>query len=266
MRESAARPITVLKLGSSVLAREEDLPRAVREIARVLDAGDAVVAVVSALGGTTDDLLRGASRLARRPEPASMAALLATGERAAAALLAIALHDAGVPAELVEPERVGLRAEGPSLDGAPCGLDAEALHALLRRRSAAVVPGFFARSAAGEVATFGRGGSDLTALYLAERLGARACRLVKDVDGVYDGDPSGARVAPARFETLSYSDALALGARVVQEKAIRFAAARGISFTVGAAGGGGGTTICAGPTKLERITLTNSAASLHLVR
>jgi len=153
-----------------------------------------------------------------------------------------------VPCALADPERIALRAGGPHLDADPVDVDARALLALLDAHPAVVVPGFFARRADAEVATLGRGGSDLTALFLAERLGAR-CVLVKDVDGVYDGDPADRRRPPSRFASLSYEDALGLSARVVQEKALRFAAERRLPFVVGATLSRGGTTIWGGPTE-----------------
>jgi homoserine dehydrogenase len=241
-------PITVLKFGSSVLTGEEDLPRAAAEVARTLARGERAVAVVSAFGKTTEALLSRAARLAPQPEGSALAALLATGERTSAALLAIALAERGVPCALADPERIALRADGPHLDADPLDVDTRVLRDLLAAHPAVIVPGFFARRSDAEVATLGRGGSDLTALFLAERLGAR-CVLVKDVDGVYDGDPGDARRSPARFATLSYGDALRLSARVVQEKALRFAAERKLPFVVGAPLAGAGTTVWDGPTE-----------------
>jgi len=261
-----AGPVTVLKFGSSVLAREEDFPRAAAETARALERGERVVAVVSALGKTTEGLLARAARVAVRPDPSALAALLATGERASAALLAMALSGAGLPCALADPERFGFSASGPPLDADPLDVDTPALRALLDAHRVAVVPGFFARRAGADVAVLGRGGSDLTALFLAERLGAR-CLLVKDVDGVYDSDPAAAAASAAassRFATLSYADALALSARVVQEKALRFAAARRLPFVVGRSLGRGGTTIWDGPTEKCRPThLTNEPRRLN---
>src|SRR5262249_32316532 len=112
-------PIVVLKFGSSVLAEAGDIPLAVHEIYRSLREGKRVVAVVSALGPTTHRLLSPAHSLAGSPEPAGLAALLSTGEATTAALLAIALDRAGLPATLLDPCRVGLRTEGAVLDSEP---------------------------------------------------------------------------------------------------------------------------------------------------
>ncbi len=233
--EAPPRSTVVLKFGSSVLRSEDDLPRAVAEIARYRAAGRAVVAVVSAIGKTTDILLEKAHRIAERPEPSALALMVATGEDVAAAFLTMALASAGVPVALMEPVGIGLRVEGPPLDALPCGLDAALVRRLLRGGSVGVVPGFYGRGPDGKIFLLGRGGSDLTALHLAHCLEA-SCRLLKNVNGVYDGDPGSPSRPARRYEQLSYEDALALQARVVQEKALRFARDHGLAFEVAAPG------------------------------
>ncbi|HEY6324454.1 MAG TPA: aspartate kinase, partial [Thermoanaerobaculia bacterium] len=118
------RPLAVLKFGSSVLQREDAIPVAVHEVYRHLRLGYRVVAVVSALGKTTDRLLSLARGLGDAP-PSSvpLASLLATGEAASAALLAIALDRSGIPAALIEAARLRLRTWGHHLDAEPCELD-----------------------------------------------------------------------------------------------------------------------------------------------
>jgi homoserine dehydrogenase len=225
----------VLKFGSSVLRSEDELPRAVAEIARHRDLGRAVVAVVSAIGKTTDVLLEKAHRISRAPEPSALALMVATGEDVAAAFLTMALENAGLPVALMEPVGIGLKCEGPPLDAVPCGLDAELVRRALQGGRVGVVPGFYGRGPDGKIYLLGRGGSDLTALHLAHSLSA-ACRLLKDVDGVYDGDPAHPGAAARRYAELSYDDALRLQARVVQAKALRFAREHGIVFEVAAPG------------------------------
>ena len=117
--------VVVLKFGSSVLRSEEDLPRAVEEIARYRRLGRGVVAVVSAIGKTTDLLLEKAHRISKNPEWSALALMVATGEDVAASFLTMALEEAGVPVALMEPVGIGLRVEGPPLDATPCGLDTD---------------------------------------------------------------------------------------------------------------------------------------------
>lgn len=235
-------PITVLKFGSSVLRSEEDLPVAVREVERQRALGHRVVAVVSAIGATTDTLLEKAHRISAKPEPSAVALMVATGEDVAAAFLTMALEAAGIRVALMEPVGIGLRVEGPPLDAEPFALDTDLVLRLLETGAVGVVPGFYGRGPDGKIFLLGRGGSDLTALHLAHSLRGR-CRLLKDVDGVYDGDPSDPRGGARRYSDLSYADALRLQARVVQEKALRFAESRGIEFEVAAPGGGPATRV-----------------------
>ncbi len=241
-------PIIVLKFGSSVLIDESAMPSAVHEIYRWLRQGRRVVAVVSALGKTTDQLLARAERLAGAPEPAGLAALLATGEATSAALLALALDRAGIPASLLDSWRVGLRTAGPLLDAEPRELNRRELFRALDERPVAVLAGFIGQDAEGRTSLLGRGGSDLTAFFVAERLGAECCRLVKDVDGIYDGDPTAA-AAPRRFASLTWGDAFRLGGKVVQPKAILYAERCGLAFEVSACGAAAATVVGPGPTR-----------------
>ncbi|HXY19175.1 MAG TPA: M20/M25/M40 family metallo-hydrolase [Gemmatimonadales bacterium] len=243
----AKQPLTVLKFGGSVLGTARDYAAAVADVRRHLQRGERVLAVVSALKGATDSLLADAHHFGPAPEPAATASLLATGEAASAARLALALNAAGVEAALLDPSAIGLTTRGPLLDADPVAVDDEALRHALQRSGAAVVPGFFGRDTSGGYALFGRGGTDLTALFLAHRLGASGCRLLKNVDGVYERDPAAGR-KPRRYEAISWDDALKLGSRVIQPKALHFARRERVEFDVGAVGSLRGTRVGAGPT------------------
>jgi homoserine dehydrogenase len=215
--------IIVLKFGSSVLRGPADLPTAVHEIYRWYRAGWRVVAVASAMGETTERLLSEARELVPEPQPHATAELLATGERHSTALLGVALDRAGIPARVVDPREIALTALGTVLDSEPSALDVERFNALLDETPVVVVPGFFGYGADGRLHLLGRGGSDLSAVYLAKALGANRCRLVKDVDGVYESDPAVAHdVSLQRFSALGYSDALEHAAPLIQPKAVQF--------------------------------------------
>ncbi|MSR61615.1 MAG: hypothetical protein EXS08_04095 [Planctomycetes bacterium] len=234
-------PVVVLKFGSSVLRGLADLPEAVNEVYRHYRAGARVVVVASALGSTTDELLEKARALAAdsehaEPEPEALAALLATGERAAVEYLTLALQAAGLPARSLPPERAGLCVAGTTLDAAPVAVDSVALKRELARHSILVLPGFVGLDQEGRLALLGRGGSDLSALAFAAALGAERCLLLKDVDGLYERDPALPGPPPRRFGALPFARALALEEGVVQHKAIRYAALCGTSFEVGGVG------------------------------
>src|SRR5690348_5470392 len=225
--------VIVLKFGSSVLRSEADLPRAVHEIYRWLRDGYSVVAVVSAFGKTTDQLLASAREYSEQPPEGALALLLSTGEKRAAALLALALDRAGIPASAFDPSRLGLRTSGRNLNAEPVRLNVGAIRKALDNSRVAVVPGFIGEMQDGRTSLLGRGGSDLSALFLAIHLRAR-CRLLKDVDGVYDHDP---HVSAARcYASLTWEDALCIGGRIIQQKALRFAREHGQSFEVASLG------------------------------
>src|SRR5262245_23849964 len=189
--------IIVLKFGSSVLRNVDDLPRAVHEIYYWWRCGLQVIVVTSAIGNTTDSLLRAAENICATPEGSTLAALLATGEATSSALLALALNRAGVPSRVLDPVQAGLRTAGGTLDAELISVDVARLKCELRN-AVVVVPGFIGRGDHGNTTLLGRGGSDLSALFLAQRLAAE-CLLLKDVDGIYAGDPTTATSPPPRF-------------------------------------------------------------------
>jgi homoserine dehydrogenase len=233
MISQANNSISVLKFGSSVLRSEADLPSVVHEIYGELRRGHRVLVVPSAFGSTTDELLALAKAQVPEPEPRVLARLLATGESTSAALLSLALKRAGIKSRLIGPETIGLETEGGYLDAHPVDLDIEAVKAEFEAAPVLVLPGFISRRKDGELALLGRGGSDLTAIFVASRIRAARCVLVKDVEGLFEWDPAGSAThPPRRFARISYGDALGLSGAVVQHKAIRLAREADIPFEV----------------------------------
>ena len=236
--------LTVVKFGSSVLRGERDLPVVVEEIARWLASEQYVLAVVSALGNRTEELFKRASAYGESTNEEAVARLVATGEEEAAALLGLALARAGIGAKILGPEQIRLVAEGAPLDARPCGVRVEHIWSAFTQSEVVVVPGFIARTAKGTTVLLGRGGSDLTALFLAQGLRASRCRLVKDVDGLYASDPKSAFGArPERYVRLGWEEALGLRGKVVQAKALEFARENRLRFEVAAVGGAEGTVV-----------------------
>ena len=235
--------LCVLKFGSSVVRDERDFPRVVQEIYGHVRSGEKVVAVVSALAGETDELLAQAERVGGQAAPASLVARLArVGELRSAALLSLALANVGVRVATLDPHEMGLVAEGPALDSNLVDLNADHVLNELVQHDVVVVPGFIADHADHGVVTLGRGGTDLSAVFFAERLGAHRVRLIKDVDGVYDADPKSAPGA-RRYERLSYAEAEVASDGLIQPKAIRAAAERKVLVEVAALGSFEATTI-----------------------
>lgn len=223
--------LIVLKFGGSVLRDERSLRLAVHEIHRWRREGWRIVAVVSALEGRTDALATQADSISTRPSAFAKAQLLAQGELESAALLSLHLDRAGIPAASISPAAARFIAEGDPLSAAPRSIDSDLLHAALGQDGVLVFPGFIAIDTCGRTVTLGRGGSDLTALFLAHELGADRCRLIKDVDGLYDADPAKSLRA-RRYAQASYRNALATDGSILQREAVRFAKSRGLTFEV----------------------------------
>lgn len=223
------RTLVVLKFGSSVLEDRHCLPKVVHEVYRHYRRGHRVLAVVSALGGTTDRLLKEARYWSIPPKPGcAVAELPATGERQSAALLTLVLARAGIDAGLLSPANIKLTLTGDRLDAWPISVSGRTIARELDKTPVLVLPGFAGVHEHGGTALLGRGGTDLTAVFLARALDAIECRLVKDVDGIYERDPAlGWRDGieqerPQRYSRITYEEALRISGKLVQPKAIEY--------------------------------------------
>ncbi len=223
--------VEVLKFGSSVLRSAADLHVAVDEIYRRWRSGFRVLAVVSAFEGVTDELMADVADIVGTDCSEATAAYVATGEERTAALLHGSLHQYGLPSRLLNPREIALQAEGPLLESTPIQADLLALERLFAVHPILVLPGFYGIDTQGRTSLFGRGGSDLSALFLAAEIGAD-CRLLKDVRGVFDADPASATAAH-RFSALSWTRAIEVSGPLIQKKALHEALNRGLAFEVG---------------------------------
>lgn len=246
--------IVVLKFGSSVLRTEADLPQAIDEIYRQWREGRRVIAVVSAFAGVTDRRL--AQTRAVTADLHEQAAWVAGGEEESGNKLTAALLANGVSARFVDARKAGLRAHGDPHEATPVSLNAGYLRECLHEYSVLVVPGFIAQDIQGRTVLLGRGGSDLTALFLAKNLDARCC-LLKDVDGVYESDPAAAGNHARRFNRLSWRTALEIGGRIIQPRALQFAQSHGQSFEVACVGSTLSTLVDAGPEEIAVVPHEN---------
>ena len=246
----AKHRLCVLKFGSSVLECEADYRTAAQEVYRHIRDGEKIVAVVSALAGETDFLLGQAGTVGGEAAPALVARLARVGELRSAALMALALCRMGVRTCTLDPHEMGLEAEGEPLDSDLCGMDAEAVLARFDDHDVVVVPGFTAGHAEHGVVTLGRGGTDLSAVFFAARLGSKRVRLLKDVDGVYAEDPA-RNPRAERYGALGYEAAEEASAGLIQAKAIHAAAAEQIVVEVAAIGHHEATVIADVPPRKE---------------
>jgi aspartate kinase len=258
--------VVVQKFGGSSVSDVEKLKRVAARVAARRQGGDGVCVVVSAMGDTTDDLLRLAKQVSVDPPRRELDMLLTAGERISMALLSMALQDQGVEAISFTGSQAGIltteaHAAARILEVRPVRVLEE-----LARGKVVIVAGFQGVSARKEITTLGRGGSDTTAVALAAALGAD-CEIYSDVAGVFTADP---RVVPEarRLEELSYEEMQALaqaGARVLNAQAVEFARRTGITIRAKSTFGGAEETIVRAARGVERIAGVAVARELALV-
>ena len=219
--------LIVEKYGGTSVANAERIRAVAGNIADAVRAGHQMVVVVSAMGGETNKLFGLARDVAADTAPSEreMDVLVSTGEQVTIALLAMALHAAGVSAKSYTGAQFGIRTD--AIHGKARIVEIQAARAKddLARGEVVVVAGFQGTDADGNITTLGRGGSDTTAVALAAALDADECRIYTDVDGVYTADP---RIVPEarRLPRVTFEEMLELsgaGARVLQIRAVEFA-------------------------------------------
>jgi aspartate kinase len=218
--------ISVLKYGGSSLATAGQLRHVAHMVASSHRASGSTVVVVSARANSTDEMLRLAESTGQDRTGRETDQLLATGECASAALLAIALHDFGVPAVSLTGAQAGIRAVGWAGSGVIADIDTRRIRGVVASGAVAVVAGFQGINESGDVITLGRGGSDTTAVALAAALGARRCEICTDVPGVSTADPRvvpDVRVLPVLDPGVMAEMSFA-GAKVLHSRAVELAA------------------------------------------
>ena len=182
-----------MKFGGTSVADAERIKRAAQRIVRAAEAGNHVVAVLSARGKTTDELIRMAEEVSDHPDPREMDMLLSTGERMSCALCAMAINDLGQRAISLTGSQAGIVTDTSHTKARILDVRADRIRDALAERLIVLVAGFQGVSTTRDVTTLGRGGSDTTAVALAAAMGADVCEIYTDVAGVYSADP---RVVP----------------------------------------------------------------------
>jgi homoserine dehydrogenase len=236
------QPLFVLKFGSSILRSPDDLARVAGEIYRQRRAGRRIIAVVSALAGETDALLRQAAAVTGLAGCRGVPDLVSLGEERTAALLRLACDRIGLRAEICRPEELGLRTRGDGLAAQPARLEPAALLAKLLITGVVIVPGFVGLDEAGERTLLGRGGSDFSAIFIGGELEADCVRLYKDVNGVFEQDPAQNRDA-RRFAEVSWAEAQRIARPLIQPQALDYAAQKSLPIEVEALGSANPTRV-----------------------
>ncbi|HTB50901.1 MAG TPA: aspartate kinase [Solirubrobacteraceae bacterium] len=217
--------IVVMKFGGTSVADAERIKRAAKRIVEKREAGYGVVAVLSARGKTTDELIAMADEVSSAPDPREMDMLLSTGERISCALCAMAINDLGHRAISLTGSQAGIVTDESHTKARILDVRADRVRAALEDDHIVLVAGFQGVSTADDVTTLGRGGSDTTAVAVAAALGARECEIYTDVAGVFSADP---RIVPdaRKLSVVSFEEMLemaASGAGVLQLRSVEYA-------------------------------------------
>ena len=214
--------IVVQKYGGSSVGDAEKIKNVAKRIAAAKDKGNEVVAVVSAMGDTTDELVELAYQVTDQPSEREFDVLLSTGEIVSSTLLAMALRAMGYEAVSLSGAQAGIRTDAAYSRARIVGVSPERIVKELDKGRIVIVAGFQGVTEEMDTTTLGRGGSDTTAVALAVSLGAEACQIYTDVEGVYTADP---RVVPEakKLDEIGYEEMLELasyGAKVMHPRAV----------------------------------------------
>ncbi len=226
--------LVVQKYGGTSVGTPERIRNVACRLVETQREGCQLVAVISAMAGVTDDLLKLAQEMSPQPAERELDILLATGECAAAALTAMAVNALGGRAISLTGAQAGILTDRNHARARIANISPKQIHELLSDDYIVIVAGFQGQTPEGETTTLGRGGSDLTAIALAGALNADVCQIFTDVDGVFTCDPR--IVADAqKLDEVAYDELLEMastGSKVMQSRAVEFAKKFGIEFEV----------------------------------
>jgi aspartate kinase len=226
--------LVVQKYGGSSVGDADRIRAVADHVARTLRGGSDVVVVVSAMGKTTDDLLRLANDVSAVHPPRELDMLTTVGERISTSLLCMALADRGVQASSFTGSQAGIITDTDHTKAKILDIRPDRLREALAQGCVPVVAGFQGVSTDRDVTTLGRGAGDLSAVALAAALGAAVCEIYTDVTGVFSADP---RLVPSarRLARLSYDEMLEIassGGRVLMLRSVEYAKSHGIALHV----------------------------------
>jgi aspartate kinase len=217
--------LIVQKYGGSSVADGEMIKSVARRIAKAREEGNQVVVVVSAMGDTTDELIKLAHQVTKQPGDRELDVLLSTGELVSSTLLAMALESLGCKAVSLTGAQAGIQTDSSYSRARILRVDPKRITRELDRGNIVIVAGFQGVTGDMDITTLGRGGSDTTAVALAASLNAKICQIYTDVEGVYTADP---RLVPeaSKLKEIGYNEMLELasyGAKVIHPRAVELA-------------------------------------------
>ena len=226
--------LIVQKYGGTSVGSVDRIRNVAARIKRERDQGHQVVAVISAMGGVTDQLISLAKELSVEPRERELDVLLSSGEQQSIALLSIALNEMGVETVSATGRQAGIITSGSHTRGRIESIDPTLLKTFLAEDRTVIVAGFQGITKEGIIHTLGRGGSDLSAIAVASSIQADLCQILTDVDGVYTADPRVVKKA-RKLPEISYDELLELasvGTKVMQSRSVEFAKKYGVKFEV----------------------------------
>ena len=228
------KDIIVMKFGGSSVGDTDKIKRVADRIIAAKKDGRDVIAVVSAMGDATDDLINLANEISSEPDRREMDMLLSTGEQVSIALLSLAIKSKGHQCISLTGSQAGIMTDEVYSNAKILNINNSRMLKELKNGNIIIVAGFQGITASGDISTLGRGGSDTTAVALAAGLDANYCEIYTDVDGVYTTDPYIAGKAK-KIKKLSYEEMLEMassGAKVLHLRAVEFAKKHGVVLHV----------------------------------
>jgi aspartate kinase len=226
--------LIVQKYGGTSVGNPERICNVARRILESQKAGNQIIAVVSAMSGVTDSLLKLANAVSPAPTDRELDVLLATGEQQTIALTAMAINALGGKAVSLTGAQAGIQTDGVHTKARIANITPTEVHEMLDEGNIVILAGFQGKTSDGLITTLGRGGSDLTAIAMAAAVKADLCQIFTDVDGVYTCDPRVVKKAQ-KIETISYDEMLEMassGSKVMQSRSVEFAKKFGVRFEV----------------------------------
>jgi aspartate kinase len=226
--------LIVQKYGGTSVGNPERIRNVAKRLLETQREGNSVVAIVSAMSGVTDSLIKLAKEVSPKPTEREMDVLLSTGEQTTMALAAMAIQAMGGKAVSLTGAQAGIVTNGIHTKAKISNITPNQIRKHLDRGEIVIIAGFQGETEEGDITTLGRGGSDLTAIAVASAIGADICQIFTDVDGVYTCDP---RIVPTakKIQEISYDEMLEMassGSKVMQSRSVEFAKKFGVIFEV----------------------------------
>jgi len=224
----------VLKFGGTSVGSIDRVVHAAKIVKKEHDNKNKIIVVVSAMAGTTNNLVAHSEAISKKFNKRELDVLLTSGEQVTSALMAGALNDLGVRSKSWMNWQIPILTEGEHTNSRIINMNVEAINDYISKGGVAVIPGFQGISKTGDITSIGRGGSDATAVAIAKLFNTDSCEIYTDVDGVYSSDPNKIPVAK-KINKISYEEMLelsSLGTKVMQSSAVQTAMMHDIPLQV----------------------------------